>query len=390
MSELVFRVAAGNLVLSLALAAVAWAVQTWGRRPRIAHVLWLLVLVKLVTPPVVAVPVIAAPAASAPIDATAISTANLLDLLVWAWLAGSAVILAASMVRILRFHRLLRTASEPAPRRMVALARELSSRLELRRVPEIRTTCARVSPLVWWMGGRVSVLVPAGLSREMNARELRWVLAHELAHVRRRDHVVRWLEWLACVTFWWNPAAWWARRNLRVNEEICCDALVLERLSPDPRAYGNSLLNAVGFLAAPALRPPAVASEMDSAGILELRIRTIVSGSGIRRTSRGARGLLLLLATIVVPLGFARAERPEDEGSRLRAAAVRDVPADGPRALVDSRRLERYRGMERRLSSTAKEERMAREEVGRKLDELRSRRVVGPRTARVSGSPEMR
>lgn len=391
MTEFLLRVGAGNFVISLGLAAAAWGVQRWARRPRIAHVLWLLVLVKLVTPPIVAIPVPAVPGVTAPdpsalVAATTFPGERLLHGLAWVWLAGSGLVFVWSMARILGFQRLLGTATGPAPRGVTALAAEISDRLGLPRVPEIRTTSARVSPLVWWSGGRVRIIIPAALPRDMNARQLRWVLAHELAHVRRRDYLVRWLEWLVCVTCWWNPVAWWARGNLRVNEEICCDALVLERLSPDPRAYGNSLLTAIGFLAAPVLRPPAVASEMGSGGILELRIRTIASGSGIRGTSRGARGLALLLAAIVLPLGFARAERPD---AGIRAAEVAgEVPNAGTRPLVDPIRLARYRGMEQRLSSAAKEGKLAREEVGRKLDELRTRRAVGPRAEGISKAPD--
>ena len=45
-----------NVLLALLLALAAWFVQRWLRRPAVAHVLWVLVLVKLVTPPLVSVP----------------------------------------------------------------------------------------------------------------------------------------------------------------------------------------------------------------------------------------------------------------------------------------------------------------------------------------------
>ena len=110
---------------------------------------------------------------------------------------------------------------------------------------------------------------------QMDAQQWQWILAHELAHelahVRRRDYLVRWLEWLACVVFWWNPVVWWAQRNLRAAEEICCDELVISCLNPKPISYANSLLSAVEFLARPALRPPAMASEINSGGFLERR-----------------------------------------------------------------------------------------------------------------------
>src|SRR5207244_4514013 len=51
-----------NLVVAAGLAAVALAAGRWGRRPALTHALWLLVLLKLVTPPVVGLPVRLLPA----------------------------------------------------------------------------------------------------------------------------------------------------------------------------------------------------------------------------------------------------------------------------------------------------------------------------------------
>src|SRR5215813_7963362 len=51
------QVGLSNCVMALALAAVAASAGRWCRRPAVAHGLWLLVLLKLVTPPLVTVPV---------------------------------------------------------------------------------------------------------------------------------------------------------------------------------------------------------------------------------------------------------------------------------------------------------------------------------------------
>ncbi len=142
----------------------------------------------------------------------------------------------------------------------------------------------------------------------MDAQEWQWVLAHELAHIRRRDYMVRWLEWLACVCFWWNPVVWWAQRNLRAMEEICCDALVVSSLKPKPHSYANSILTAVESLARPALRPPAMASEINSGGFLERRFKMIVSEKTNRSNSRWLKVCVLLFAMVVLPFGIASAQ----------------------------------------------------------------------------------
>ncbi len=349
MTEALLLTGISNLCCSAILALVAWAVQRGGRRPLLAHLLWVLVLVKLVTPPLVTLPMVAIPgfqtppAEALPIPAGAVeifgatvseSSASLagesasptttLELfkpgLVLLWLLGSAGILVWSLVRIYRFGRLLEMASREAPLALQEVASRLGRRLGLKKTPRIYTTSAHLSPLVWWTGRRVRVVIPAALLSEMDFAELRWILGHELAHVRRRDHLVRWLEWLACVCFWWNPVPWWARRNLRANEEACCDALVLSTLKPDPHTYASSLLNVVEFLSTPALRPPAVASAINSGGFLERRLEMIVSNKALVITPRWLRAGVLALAAGLLPLGVAYAQDYDAVGKRLREA----------------------------------------------------------------------
>ena len=64
MSDYFFQMGLSNACFSLALALVAMVVGALTRRPHIAHLLWLLVFVKLVTPPIVAIPVVPFPAPS--------------------------------------------------------------------------------------------------------------------------------------------------------------------------------------------------------------------------------------------------------------------------------------------------------------------------------------
>lgn len=181
-------------------------------------------------------------------------------------------------------------------------------------------------------GGRVRVIIPSGILSKMNHEQRELILAHELAHVRRRDHFVRWVEWLCCVCFWWNPVIWLAQRKLRAAEEICCDEMVVSSLNSKPKYYANTLFSIVEFLAHPDVRPPAMASEINSGGSLERRFLMIVSNEAKRLTTGRMQLLVLLLALIVLPLGMAYAQDKSERGKRsgLRqkyAAAVEKINA---------------------------------------------------------------
>ena len=265
MTDLILQIGASKLVLSVGLAGVAWIVQRRLGWPSLAHGLWLLPLAALLVPPLVSIPIwpreadpVAAVAAVglSGAEPTPLAGAILVSWLkshgkeglVWLWLLGTASVLGWTLVRTLRFHRSLVRASEVAPPSVQRTAQEIARNLGLGAVPTVYATPAHVSPMVWWAGGKARILLPSPLLAAMDGVELRCILAHELAHVRRRDHVVRWLEWLACAAFWWNPVAWWARRRLRASEELCCDALAISTIDGEPRMYAGALLRVIDFM----------------------------------------------------------------------------------------------------------------------------------------------
>lgn len=407
MADFIVQTGLSNACFSLVLAIAAMAVGTNTKRPQLAHLLWLLVFVKLVTPPLVSVPVfsiteqpepliavqleltshLVEPAASGPLWAAigALIVNYAVDWLPRIWLAGCVFVFIVSLVRIYRFHHLLLAESKSAEDEMQAEATTISRRLGLKTTPTVYTTSARLSPMVWWVGGKVRVVIPNAIIEQMDAAQWRWVLAHELAHVHRRDHFVRWLEWLVCVCFWWNPVVWWAQRNLRAMEEICCDALVLSSLNPKPNDYANSLLKAVEFFASPVVRPPAMASEINSGGYLERRFKMIVSNTALQ-SPRWMKACVLLAALVVLPLSVSFAQDYEAVGMRLGKAVkkgeITERQADimlhalreaGGKSEQEDERVTEYRMVERRIRAAVEEGDITREDAQEKLIEIRNK-----------------
>jgi beta-lactamase regulating signal transducer with metallopeptidase domain len=337
-TSLLAQVAISNLIISAVLAALAFLVHLGGRYPSLAHALWVLVLLKVVSPPLVFLPLLPGPHAltlaanvAEPVASVAGSAAweSLTGwlagpgaaILVLAWAIGSGLVLAISIVRIRAFDRLVRSTSSEAPESIRRLAAEAARRLGLRSSPAISISSAQLSPLTWWLGGRVRIVLPMRLVQCVTATQLRWVLAHELAHVRRRDHLVRWLEWLACVAFWWNPVVWWARRDLRLAEEVACDALVVRRLGGAPRSYARALLAVIELLAGPATRSPSMATGIDAAETLERRFRRILSDAPVRRAPLGLVASVLVIGLSMMTVGLGSASDGPSWPAR---------PTDGP------------------------------------------------------------
>lgn len=88
------------------------------------------------------------------------------------------------------------------------------------------------------------IYIPIHLISDYNAKDIRYMLLHELTHYRHRDAVMNFLMNIANVLYWFNPFVWHACREMRTDREIACDTSVLKLLGTDEyQDYGNALIN---------------------------------------------------------------------------------------------------------------------------------------------------
>jgi bla regulator protein blaR1 len=100
---------------------------------------------------------------------------------------------------------------------------------------------AIVAPLlvgVW----RARIVVPMDFESRYSAEERSLMLAHERAHLVRRDAAIN-LFATVCLCFaWFNPLMYWAMGRLRFDQELACDALVVGGSKTGRRLYADALL----------------------------------------------------------------------------------------------------------------------------------------------------
>jgi len=116
-----------------------------------------------------------------------------------------------------------------------------------RRMPAISVSPAVAGPVTVGLW-RPTVLVPPGFLEGLRSDDLEAVLAHELAHVRRRDFVKNLVYEAVSVAVAWHPLARLTRARVAESREMVCDALAADAVAGRER-YARSLLRLASMVA---------------------------------------------------------------------------------------------------------------------------------------------
>lgn len=88
---------------------------------------------------------------------------------------------------------------------------------------------------------RPRIYVPSATS----ASDLEYIIAHEKAHIRRRDYIWKPLGFALLTIYWFNPVLWIAYILLCRDIESACDEKVLKEKGTEiKKAYSEALINA--------------------------------------------------------------------------------------------------------------------------------------------------
>jgi GWxTD domain-containing protein len=139
-----------------------------------------------------------------------------------------------------RFTARLRATSHPAPaewqERMEAIAARVGASAARARLAV--SSFVSVPTVIGWL--RPLILVPVESLTGMPAEHLAALLAHELAHIRRRDYLASVLQSVAEAVLFYHPAVWWVSEQIRATRELCCDDMAVAA-SDDVLVYARAL-----------------------------------------------------------------------------------------------------------------------------------------------------
>jgi len=324
------------VIVGVLAGGVATACRFGRFRPAVCHALWLIVLIKLLVPPVVfwpwSLPVAglntesfltpetwlefqgqagrstasdtgAVRPSEATQDGNAVPgpSAALLDTAAVAfgalWVAGTFVTIGLFAFRLRRFSRIFRT-NGPVTGPVKLCADEVAAALGVR-PPRLEISPGLGSPVLWGIG-RTKVLIPEWALDAPEAA-LRSMIVHELAHLKRRDHRVGWLELAAASLWWWNPLLWCVRRQLHTYVELACDAWVTSALPEQRQAYAQTLVRAADMQSRRLHTAPVFGMSATSARTFERRLLMVLREHVPCRIPRSALAALCAFLALVLP-----------------------------------------------------------------------------------------
>ncbi|TAN06198.1 MAG: M56 family peptidase [Rhodanobacteraceae bacterium] len=160
--------------------------------------------------------------------------------LVLAWALGAGVL----GIRLFRQWRRLRALLHSACSlpEWQARARAFTERMGLRRpVPVLVSLRITTPALIGWV--RPAVVLPLAVLARMPTAQIDLILVHELAHLRRLDHLANLFQVLLETLFFYHPVVHWISRDARNERELCCDALALRVTRGERRVFVAALAN---------------------------------------------------------------------------------------------------------------------------------------------------
>lgn len=232
-------------------------------------------------------------------------------LLVSIWASG---VLMLSVRLVLAWDNLRRRWGDSLPA-TPAIEKSLNvacQQLEVRRKVALRRSHRCNSPMTWG-NLKPKILLPVE-ANSWSRERLEAILLHEVAHVKRYDSAWEYLIHLLCITHWFQPLAWGAAWQGRIQRERACDNAVL-RQGILASEYAECIL---AFAAAPRLPGGAIA--MANVGGLRNRLKLILNNSSRPSltvvqaflSGAGAVGICLFVASLqlyALPASLSPSER---------------------------------------------------------------------------------
>ena len=216
---------------------------------------------------------------------------SLVALLLAAWVLGVAVYCLCGARSLLRARALRRECTPWPAGDLHEYLTDLCRRSGLRRPPEL-LAADLAGPLV--VGVHTPwIVLPTAVRQSDQLPEAKLMVAHEVAHLKRRDLLWNWLLLLSQGLFFFNPLLWMGRREWLLSQEMACDEMALHLTKASAGEYGEMLLRAAARRG-PTPRAMIVVGIAETSHTLKRRLVAMAERTPVTRRRLIVVGLLML------------------------------------------------------------------------------------------------
>ncbi|MBW8875236.1 MAG: hypothetical protein JF614_09750 [Acidobacteria bacterium] len=255
------------------------------------------------------------------------------------WALGATVLMGGYVRSYSRIRHRLRTRPRVVGGNVLTQLHDLAAEAGLGR--SVRLSCSSRVPVPLALGVRQpEICLPPRALAGLTEEQQQGMLAHELAHLVRRDPAWLVVSHLLAAVFFFQPLNWVARRRLREISEMLSDEWAVA-FTGRPLSLAGCLAEVAGWSAG--LRPLPMPSMADRPSNLARRIRRLLDETRApehpaRRLWLGAAMVILLIAvTAAAPAVSASRTEPRKPPKPAPAATAPAVPQQADESWLDAR-----------------------------------------------------
>jgi len=212
------------------------------------------------------------------------------------WLATIVILASKLLIEIRNVNNLPMHSSVSPSLALSARFDELAKQIKLAKTPKLLISLkAEVPMAIGWL--KPVVLLPASMVTGLNAAQLEMLILHELAHIRRHDYLVNFLQTLIELLFFFHPGVHWIGKQMRNEREYCSDDIAVQHCG-DAIAYAHTLTDTASLCAKNHFHTIPTMAMAASGGDLKERVLRLVDHhcAPTNNTSKWLAAVSLLLA----------------------------------------------------------------------------------------------
>jgi TonB family protein len=219
------------------------------------------------------------------------------------WLAVSFALALKLCCELYNVNQLPKTGTSPANDTLEARFQQLVLQVGLKSTPRILISLKNDVPMaIGWI--KPVVLIPVSMLSGLTPTQLDMLILHELAHIRRHDYLVNFIQTLVELLLFFHPCVRWVSKQMRNEREYCSDDIAVHHCG-NPIAYAHTLADTASICEKRRHHSIPAMAMAASGGDLKQRVVRLVDQNHHCATSNNSGKWLASIAIIFTMIGIA-------------------------------------------------------------------------------------